>query len=72
MGVSDEPCCICGQPSAWQHDHRPNGTGLDDGPWLPGKAPRKKPEAKTAAVVSDMRRRAWETRRRKYGERGHG
>ena len=26
-------------------DHKPDGSGLDDGPWLPGKGPRAKPDA---------------------------
>lgn len=38
-------------------------TGLDDGPYLPGKAPRKKPAAKTPAELAEIRRKAWATRR---------
>lgn len=26
-------------------DHKPDGSGMDDGPWLPGKGPRAKPDA---------------------------
>jgi hypothetical protein len=46
-------------------------TGLDDGPYLPGCAPRKKPEPKTPEELKTIRARAWETRRDSYGERGH-
>lgn len=52
-------------------DSRPDGSGLDDGPYLPGCAPRKRPPAKAAAELADIRARAWATRRRKYGKRGH-
>lgn len=38
-------------------------TGLDDGPYLPGKAPRKKPEKKTPEELRAIRLKAWETRR---------
>jgi hypothetical protein len=46
-------------------------TGLDDGPYLPGRAPRKKPAAKSAVETREVRSRAWATRRERYGERGH-
>ena len=52
-------------------DHKPDGSGLDDGPYLPGKAPRKKPAPKSASEIADIRSRAWATRRQKYGDRGH-
>lgn len=52
-------------------DCRPDGSGLDDGPWLPGHASRKKPEPKSAAEMADIRARAWATRRAKYGQWGH-
>ncbi len=39
-------------------------TGLDDGPYLPGKAPRKKPAPKTPEELRVIRAKAWETRRR--------
>lgn len=39
-------------------------TGIDDGPFLPGKAPRKKPEPKTPEELSVIRMKAWETRKR--------
>jgi hypothetical protein len=45
--------------------------GLDDGPYLPGREPRKKPEPKSAAETKDIRSRAWATRREKYGKHGH-
>lgn len=39
-------------------------TGLDDGPYLPGKAPRKKPAHKTPEEWKAIRAKAWETRRK--------
>jgi hypothetical protein len=66
-----ELCVTCGQPLAWEHDHRPGGMGLDDGPWLPGRAPRKKPDAKPADEVREIRLLAWATRRKRYGSHGH-
>jgi hypothetical protein len=52
-------------------DRRPDSSGLDDGPYLPGRAPRKRMERKNPAVVADIRARAWATRRDKYGKDGH-
>lgn len=52
-------------------DCRPDNTGLDDGPWLPGCEPRKKPPPKTPEELAEIRRRAWKTRRETYGEKGH-
>lgn len=46
-------------------DHRPDNRGLDDGPYLPGKAPRKKPPTKTPHELRAIRAKAWETRRAK-------
>ena len=43
-------------------DTRSDGSGLDDGVPLP---------AKSLSDAHAIRQRAWETRRRKYGERGH-
>lgn len=64
-------CAICGLPLTWEHDHRDDMSGLDDGPYLPGKAPRKKPDPKSPEEISDIRKRAWATRRAKYGPHGH-
>lgn len=64
-------CTLCGQAMTWVHDHKPDYSGLDDGPWLPGHAPRKKPAPKSAGELRDIRSRAWATRRAMYGERGH-
>ena len=58
--------------TAPEPDCRPDGTGLDDGPWLPGREPRKKPASKSASETSRIRAAAWATRRAKYGEAGHG
>lgn len=71
-------CVVCGGPLVMNymgrvmrgHDHRPDQSGLDDGPYLPGQAPRKK-RVVDPAVVSAERLRGWETRRSKYGPRGH-
>jgi len=64
-------CLICGSANTWRHDHKPDNSGLDDGPWLPGRAPRKKVAPKPADEVSATRKRAWATRRSKYGKHGH-
>lgn len=52
-------------------DRRADNSGLDDGPYLPGRAPRKRPAPKPAAEVAAIRAKAWATRRARYGERGH-
>jgi hypothetical protein len=46
-------------------------TGLDDGPWLPGCAPRKKRKRKSAAEHRAARAKAWAARRQKLGPKGH-
>lgn len=70
-GAAEPPCPTCGGRVApgYVHDHRPDLTGLDDGPPLHPK--RKKPAPKSAAETRDIRARAWATRRSKYGEHGH-
>jgi len=62
-------CPVCGFESPFRHDHKPDNTGLDDGPHL--HAPRKKAASKPAEVMADIRARAWATRREKYGKYGH-
>lgn len=62
-------CANCGGPLNWEHDHRPDNSGLDDGP--PLYTPRKKPTPKSAEEMRDIRARAWATRRQKHGPRGH-
>ena len=69
--MTEERCLICGGELSWEHDHRPDMSGLDDGPYLPGRAPRKKPAPKAAHEISAIRKRAWATRRQKYGKYGH-
>ena len=64
-----EFCDVCWQPLTWQHDHRADNSGLDDGPPLHVK--RKKAGPKTAEEWQDIRSRAWATRRHKYGVQGH-
>lgn len=67
--MDNTTCPLCGRDPS-DHDHQPDGSGLDDGPYLPGKAPRKRPEPKSREEVAEIRSRAWATRRRKYGPRG--
>ena len=62
-------CTVCGGIQIWTHDHRPDNTGLDDGP--PLNQPRKRPTPKPAEETREIRARAWATRRAKYGEHGH-
>jgi hypothetical protein len=80
MSDADEPCPICGasgptmhhgQWGHFPHNHKPDLSGLDDGPYLPGHEPRKKPAPKSAEETSAIRARAWATRRAKYGRYGH-
>ena len=54
--------CVC--------DHDPC-IGVDCGVFLPGQEPRKPQPIKSAAEHAEIKARAWATRRRKYGERGH-
>ena len=63
-------CEICHGETAFQHDHRADFTGLDDGPYLPGQAPRKHHEY-APELLYKYRRQAWQTRRAKYGQSGH-
>jgi len=49
-------CLICGSANTWLHDHKPDNSGLDDGPYLPGCAPRKKSAPKPAHEVSATRK----------------
>lgn len=60
-------CETCGALLNWTHDHRDDFSGVDDGPYRakPPKA-RKKPED-----VREIRLKAWQTRRERYGECGH-
>jgi hypothetical protein len=58
-----DTCKTCGGVLAFLHDHKPDQSGLDDGPWLPERAPRKKMEPKPPEVVREIRLRAWATRR---------
>lgn len=44
---------------------------LDCGVYLPGQEPRRKPKPKSAEEITEIRTRAWATRREKYGKRGH-
>jgi len=79
-------CRICLQPLTWRHDHKPDLSGLDDGPPIPRQYRKKvanapvppapsvarKPYTKqTPEAARETRARAWETRRAKYGQHGH-
>lgn len=62
-------CTTCGGEMSFKHDHRPDKSGLDDGPYL--DTVRKKPAPKSPDEMRAIRARAWETRRRTLGPRGH-
>lgn len=62
-------CTLCGGMLTWEHDHKPDESGLDDGVLLPGV--RRKAAPKPPIVLAAIRARAWATRRVKYGVRGH-
>ena len=67
-----ETCETCLGWIRLPHDHKPDGSGLDDGPWI--AKPRKKMEAKPPEVVAEIRRRSWATRRGEHApaKRGEG
>lgn len=44
-------------------DHKADLSGLDDGPYLPGRAPRKRAAPKSPEAMRGIRARAWATRR---------
>ena len=74
--MTDEPpytewCDVCRDFFLSPHEHRLSSTGLDDGPWLPGQAPRKKPPPKTPEEVREIKMKAVATRRARYGPKGH-
>ena len=69
--AADPFCNVCGAPLDWEHDHKPDNSGLDDGPYLPGRAPRKAMEPKSSEETRATREQAWATRREKYGPNGH-
>lgn len=62
-------CHVCGGALSWSHDHKPDLSGLDDGP--PLRAARKPGRKYTEAEARGIRARAWATRRHKYGQKGH-
>ena len=71
MPAMTEPvrCEICGDLTTFEHDHRLDNSGIDDGPAL--YPPRKKPFPKTLEEAARIREAAWATRRKKYGDSGH-
>ncbi len=56
-------CDICGGVAVVPHEHKPDLTGLDDGPYLIGCAPRKRPAPKSQEELRAIRAKAWATRR---------
>lgn len=62
-------CLVCGYETTFAHDHKPDNSGLDDGPDL--YPARKKTAPKPPEIMAEIRARAWATRRAKYGESGH-
>lgn len=60
-------CDVCSASTSFVHDHRPDNSGLDDGPWLPGQQPRKKPAPKSPDEMAAIRAKAWATRRKALG-----
>ena len=61
-------CQECQAVTGWLHDHRPDLSGIDDGP---PERERKKPAPKTPECMSKIRAKAWATRRLRYGQYGH-
>jgi hypothetical protein len=64
-------CLQCGAWDDVAHQHLSDQTGLDDGVPIKGRF-RKKMTPKPAEVMAEIRKRAWATRRAKYGSHGHG
>lgn len=67
--IAHSHCETCGDLTTFPHDHQNDLTGLDDGPWI--FPPRNKPTRKTATELRAIRKKAWATRRTKYGSCGH-
>jgi hypothetical protein len=61
--------CPCQAPNCGG-DHKPDNSGIDDGPLR--FPPRKKAAPKQPQELAAIRARAWATRRLKYGACGHG
>ena len=64
-------CLTTAADDAAPLDRRPDLTGLDDGPYLPGQGPRKQPAPKSPEELAEIRAKAWATRRKAYGPQGH-
>ncbi len=69
MTAPDDRCTSCGSVATFPHEHKPDNSGLDDGP--PIRTVRKKATPKRPAESAAIRAQAWKTRREKYGTRGH-
>jgi hypothetical protein len=61
--TQEQPCPICDGAAHFPHDHQTDLSGLDDGPYLPGRAPRRKPTPKSPEEMRAIRAKAWATRR---------
>lgn len=70
IGPHSDGSYITSRPCSCGLDRRPDNSGLDDGPFLPGFG-RKRPSAKSAEENRRIRALAWKTRREKYGQYGH-
>lgn len=71
MSFSCDWCPVCHGQIATPHDHKPDLSGLDDGPYLPGREPRKTLPPKSADENARIGAARWATRRLKYGQHGH-
>lgn len=67
--MSDDICPVCFGVMSFPHDHKSDNSGLDDGPFI--RPQRKKQAPKAAAELKQIRHRAWQTRRERYGQHGH-
>lgn len=63
-------CDVCTMPLSWEHDHKPDQSGLDDGPPL-GRQYVKRAPAKSPEEMKAIRAKAWATRRANYGPCGN-
>lgn len=70
LATDGERCLICGGLLTFDHDHKPDQSGLDDGPPIERPYTRRAPP-KTPEELTEIRARAWKTRRAKYGRHGH-
>ena len=73
MPISKPPvqfCQVCNSEMTFPHDHKPDLSGIDDGPPI-GCVYRKKAAPKPSSELARIRAQAWQTRRARYGAHGH-